>query len=45
MPILAGISGPTALAVRRATEAGLTLVGFTRGGSMSVYAGLERVGT
>ena len=44
MPVLAGISGPTALAVRRAEAAGLTLVGFTRGGSMSVYAGLERIG-
>ena len=45
MPVLAGISGPTALAVRRAEAAGLTLVGFTRGGSMSVYAGLERIDT
>ena len=43
MPVLAGISGPTALAVRRAVAAGLTLVGFTRGGSMSVYAGLTRL--
>ena len=43
MPVLAGISGPTALAVRRAEEAGLTLAGFTRGGSMSVYAGVGRL--
>ncbi len=43
MPVLAGISGPTALAVRRAADAGLTLAGFTRGGSMSVYAGLTRI--
>ena len=36
-PLLAAISGPTGLAVRVAEQAGLTLVGFTRGGRHTVY--------
>lgn len=38
MPLLAAISAPTALAVRMAEEAGLTLVGFARAGNHVVYA-------
>jgi FdhD protein len=36
-PLMAAISGPTGLAVRVAQQAGLTLVGFARGGGHTVY--------
>lgn len=36
-PLLAAISGPTGLAVRVAEQAGVTLVGFTRGGRHTIY--------
>jgi FdhD protein len=41
--LLAAISGPTGLAVRVAEQAGLTLVGFTRGGRHTVYTHDERL--
>ena len=42
-PLMAAISGPTGLAVRVARQAGLTLVGFARGGSHTVYAHPQRI--
>jgi FdhD protein len=42
-PLLAAISGPTALAVRVAEASGLTLVGFTRKGGHTVYTHPRRV--
>jgi FdhD protein len=42
-PMLAAISGPTGLAVRVAQQAGLTLVGFARGGRLTVYTHPERL--
>jgi len=43
VPVLAGISAPTSLAVRMAEALGVTLVGFVREGSMNLYAHGERV--
>lgn len=44
IPIVAGISAPSSLAVRMARALNVTVVGFLRGTSMNVYAGEERVG-
>ncbi|KFN47543.1 formate dehydrogenase accessory sulfurtransferase FdhD [Arenimonas metalli] len=39
--LVAAISAPTALAVRLASEAGLTLVGFARGARHTLYTGID----
>ncbi|MFO0600592.1 MAG: formate dehydrogenase accessory sulfurtransferase FdhD [Myxococcaceae bacterium] len=43
VPVLAGVSAPTSLAVSMAHALGVTLVGFLRGDSMNVYAHPERI--
>ncbi|MCU1495516.1 MAG: formate dehydrogenase family accessory protein FdhD [Acidimicrobiaceae bacterium] len=43
IPIVAAVSAATSLAVRLATETGMTLVGFVRGDRCTVYAGRERI--
>ena len=43
IPVLAGVSAPTSLAVNLAREANVTLIGFLRGSRCNVYAGGERV--
>lgn len=43
IPVVAGISAPTSLAISFAQESGQTLAGFVRNGGMNLYAGQERV--
>lgn len=45
IPILVAISAPTALAVRTAAEAGLTVVALARDDGQTVYCGPERIVT
>ncbi|MBO1268954.1 formate dehydrogenase accessory sulfurtransferase FdhD [Arthrobacter cavernae] len=43
IPILSAVSAPSSLAADLAAETGLTLVGFSRGHSLNVYSGRERL--
>jgi FdhD protein len=43
LPLVAGVSAPSSLAVETADELGMTVVGFVRGTGFNVYAGLERL--
>lgn len=43
IPLVAGVSGVSSLAVDLASRSGLTLVGFLRGARMNVYAGAARI--
>lgn len=44
-PVLIAVSAPTALAVRTAEQAGITLVAFARGGGFDLYSHPERIET
>ena len=43
IPIVAGVSAASSLAVEFAAQSNMTLVGFLRDSKMNVYAGAERV--
>jgi FdhD protein len=44
-PILAAVSAPTALALRTAEQAGITLAGIVRDDGLEVFTWPERIGT
>ncbi|MBC7308156.1 MAG: formate dehydrogenase accessory sulfurtransferase FdhD, partial [Dietzia sp.] len=43
IPVMSAVSAPSSLAVDLAEEAGVTLVGFSRGDRATVYAHPERI--
>jgi FdhD protein len=42
-PFIIAISAPTALAIRTAEEAGMTLIALVRGEDFEIFTGAERI--
>jgi FdhD protein len=45
IPLIVSRTSPTALAVERAWEAGITLIGYLRGSQFDIYSHPERLRT
>ena len=43
VPIVASLRGPLSSGIRIAESTGITLIGYVRGKSMSVYSHMERI--
>jgi FdhD protein len=43
LPVVVSRTSPTDLSVRLAGKLGITLIGFVRGGNVSVYSGMQRI--
>lgn len=43
IPVVVSRTSPTDLSVRLADKLGITLIGFVRGGNVSVYSGMQRI--
>ncbi len=45
IPVVAGVSAPSSLAIQMAGEANMTLIGFLRGNEFNLYSGPQRIST
>lgn len=43
LPVVVSRTSPTDLSVRLANKLGITLIGFVRGGNVSIYSGMQRI--
>jgi FdhD protein len=43
LPVVVSRTSPTDLSVRLAGKLGITLIGFVRGGNVSIYSSMQRI--